>query len=161
MSTGEYYAELENNHHYIIVDEEHDRTYYCPAEAVANDLSRILNDKNKTIRELNRRLYNIKHSVVFEIERKLDNRDEHVAFVTNEELAWEFCDKHKDCYYHEIHITKYRNELEAKRGEVPCCGSCDNASPQIKSDGSSIIFCKSVNQEVTENEYCCSWEHEP
>ena len=161
MSTGEYYAELENNHHYIIVDEEHDRTYYCPAEAVANDLSRILNDKNKTIRELNRRLYNIKHSVVFEIERKLDHRDEHVAFVTNEELAWEFCDKHKDCYYHEIHVTKYRNELEAKRAEVPCCGSCDYISPQVKSDGSSITWCNHHQQETNQDEYCSDWEREP
>lgn len=159
--TGEYYAELENNHHYIIVDDEHDRTYYCPAEAVANDLSRILNDKNKKISDLNRRLYNIRHSVVFEIERKLSDTNEHVAFVTNEELAWEFCDKHKDCYYHEIHITKYRNELEAMRAQVPCCGSCDHASPQIKSDGLSIIFCNSLHQEVSEDEYCCGWEREP
>lgn len=160
--TGEYYAELENNHHYIIVDEEHDRTYYCPAEAVANDLSRILNDKNKTIRELNRKLLiQYQKPIVFEIERKLRDTTEHVAFVTDETLAWEFCDKHKDCHYHEIHITKYRNELEAKRGEVPCCGSCDNASPQVKSDGSNIIFCNSLHQEVSEDEYCCGWEREP
>ena len=49
--TGEYWAELENNHHYIIVDNEHDRTYYCPAEEAANTLSRILNNKNETIRK--------------------------------------------------------------------------------------------------------------
>lgn len=162
MSTGEYWAELENNHHYIIVDSEHDRTYYCPAEMVANEISRILNDKNKKIRELNRRLLiQYKKPIVFEIERRLEHRYEHVAFVTNEELALDFCEKHKDCSYHEIHITKYRNELEGMRAEVPCCGSCDHASPQIQSDGSSIIFCNSVQQKVTENEYCGSWEYEP
>ena len=162
MSTGEYYAELENNHHYIIVDEEHDRTYYCPAEAVANDLSRILNDKNKTIRELNRKLLiQYQKPIVFEIERKLDHRDEHVAFVTDEKLALEFCDKHKDCYYHEIHVTKYRNELEAKRAEVPCCGSCDYISPQVKSDGSIITWCNHHQQETNQDEYCSDWEREP
>lgn len=159
--TGEYWPELENNHHYIIVDSEHDRTYYCPSEEVSNTLSHILNDKNKKIRELNNRLYNAKRSVVFEIERKLADKDEHVAFVTNEELAWEFCDKHKDCYYHEIHVTKYRNELEAKRGEVPCCGSCDYITSQVKSDGAGIIWCKQHQQEVNEDEYCSDWEREP
>ena len=126
---------------------------------MANDLSRILNDKNKTIRELNRKLLiQYKKPIIFEIERKLDHRDEHVAFVTNEELAWEFCDKHKDCYYHEIHITKYRNELEAQRGEVPCCGSCDYISPQVKSDGSSITWCNHHQQETNQDEYCSDWE---
>ena len=40
--------------------------------------------------------------------RKFPERfDEHVAFVTNEDLAFEFCEKHKDCYYYPVHITKY------------------------------------------------------
>ena len=138
--SGPYYVELENNHHYILVNEETGRSYYTPAQDDANEICRI----------------------TFEIKRKFPERfDEHVAFVTNEDLAFEFCEKHKDCYYHEIHITKYRNELEAQRGEVPCCESCDYISPQVKSDGSSITWCNHHQQETNQDEYCSDWEREP
>lgn len=158
--TGEYWAELENNHHYIIVDSEHDRTYYCPSEEVSNTLSHIMNNKNKKIRELNKKLHDIKHSVVFEIKRKLEHKYEHVAFVTNEELALDFCEKHKDCSYHEIHITKYRNELEARRVGVPCCESCEKTEARFKTDGTVHLFCKEYHGFVDKTECCEKWDRD-
>ena len=156
--TGEYWAELENNHHYIIVDEEHDRTYYCPSEEVSNTLSHILNDKNKKISELNRKLLiQYQKPIVFEIERRLEHRYEHVAFVTNEDLALDFCEKHRNCSYHEIHITKYRNELEAKRASVPCCGSCEKMQERFKTDGTVHLFCKEYHGFVDKTECCENW----
>ena len=60
--SGEYWAELENNHHYIIVDEEHDRTYYRPSKSVATTLSHILNNKNKIIRRQREELRKFKEN---------------------------------------------------------------------------------------------------
>ena len=79
-----------------------------------------------------------------------------MAFVTNEELAWEFCDKHKDCYYHEIHITKYRNELEAKRGDVPTCENCKHLSTSLK--GNPI--CRLYDGLTELDDYCNEWDYD-
>ncbi|MBQ2832400.1 hypothetical protein [Methanobrevibacter sp.] len=102
MSTGEYWPELENNHHYIIVDSEHDRTFYCPAEEAANTLSRILNQKNKIIRNLKSEKLE-----VYEIK----SNSKHIAYVIDEELAKEFCMDHKDCSYNLINIAESFQEL--------------------------------------------------
>ena len=109
----DYWAELENNHHYIIVDNEHDRTFYCPAEEAATSISSILNDKNKTIHKLRKELKNAEKrerelelslekltiKPTWEILRECDDKMEHVAYVNLEELAFVFCKKHKDCHY--------------------------------------------------------------
>lgn len=100
--TGEYWAELENNHHYIIVDGEHDRTYYCPAQEASHTLARILNQKNKIIRNLKSK--NLK---VYEITRS----SKHVAYVIDEELAKEFCMDYEDCSYNLIKISESFQEL--------------------------------------------------
>ena len=49
--SGPYYVELENNHHYILVNEETGRSYYTPAQDDANEICRILNKliKSQTI----------------------------------------------------------------------------------------------------------------
>ena len=167
----DYWAELENNHHYIIVDNEHDRTFYCPAEEAARSLSRILNDKNKTIFRLekeNKELQKGKliNNPTFEIVRDLDDRRCHVAFVTNEQLAMEFCETYKDCSYHQIPITKYRTELESLRGVIPTCSNClkfqqgggfiDMVAKVENKDG----YCNWLEDFVNHDEYCSSYEGE-
>lgn len=158
--SGEYWAELENNHHYIIVDSIHDRTYYCPAEDVANHLSRTMNNYVKTIRRLraeNRNLKEVKRAPVFEIRRELDEGDVHVAFVDDETLAQTFCDKHKDCSYGQISMTKYPLELEVARTEVPCCGSCcycDDIPDEHEG------FCNKLDESVSLTGYCNDWMYE-
>ena len=157
MSTREYYAELENNHHYIIVDEEHDRTYYCPAEEASHTLSHILNDKNKTIRRLHGELNAFKRGMVskpiYEIFRYSKGGDvrHHVAFVDSESFANEFCDKHKDCGYGQVHITKYRNELEFARANVPTCSNCKFQKDSV---------CMVSGEMTTLDDYCSDWEYD-
>ena len=149
--SGPYYVELENNHHYILVNEETGRSYYTPAQDDANEICRKLNKLIKSGRR-----------ITFEIKRKFPERfDEHVAFVTNEDLAFEFCEKHKDCYYYPVHITKYFNELEGLRSKVPCCESCDNTETRFKANGEKGLFCKYNNEFVDETFYCEGWEMEP
>lgn len=178
MSTGEYWPELENNHHYIIVDSEHDRTFYCPAEEVANTLSRILNDKNKTIRNKNKTIHNLKEAYdelsrekiiyvpTFEIVRKFPDREEcHVAYVTNEALAFHFCNQHKDCSYYEVPITKNLKGLESLRDHIPTCDNCfkfsqgglaDLISKAENKDG----ICDITDDAVNYDDYCSEWEGE-
>ena len=43
----------------------------------------------------------------------LDCTEHTVGYVADEFFAQEFCNKHKCCYYHPIHLTKYVNELKA------------------------------------------------
>jgi len=152
--TGEYWAELENNHHYIIVDEEHDRTYYCPAEEASHTLSHILNDKNKTIRRLHGELRQLKQGSrpVYEISRYLEDRTCHVAFVDSEELAQEFCDKHKDCRYGQISMTRYMNALEFNRANIPTCENCKHCTVNQ--------WCYLTNEPVATDEYCDDWEYD-
>ena len=45
----------------------------------------------------------------------LDCSELTVGYVSDELFAQEFCDKHDDCYYHSLHLIKYRIELEANR----------------------------------------------
>lgn len=125
-SFGEYWAELENNHHYIIVSSEYDRTFYCPSEEAATALARILNDKNKTIHKLRKELKNAEKrerelelslekltiKPTWEILRECDDKMEHVAYVNLEELAFVFCKKHKDCHYVQLPILGCLNELD-------------------------------------------------
>jgi hypothetical protein len=153
--TGEYWAELENNHHYIIVDTEHQRTYYCPAEEASNTLSHILNDKNKTIRRLRKELEVLKRVKIYEIRRKLDNETCHVAFVGSEEFAWEFCNEHKDCIYGPVPITKYRLELETARANVPTCENCKHYI-----DFKLNSLCGITEELTNPNEHCEYWEME-
>ena len=149
--SGPYYVELENNHHYILVNEETGRSYYTPAQDDANEICRKLNKLIKSGRR-----------ITFEIKRTFPDRfDEHVAFVTDEDLAIEFCDKHYDCYYHPIHITRYANELEGLRRRVPCCESCDNRETRFNKKGEKGLFCKYNNEFVDETFYCEGWEMEP
>lgn len=145
-----FYVELENNHHYILVDEETGRSYYTPAKDDANSICRQLNQ-----------LINSKREKTFEIKRRFPDRfDEHVAFVTDEDLAFEFCEKHKDCYYHPIHISRHLNELEGLRSRVPCCSSCENIETRFQTNGEKHIFCKHNHEFVDETEYCESWRPE-
>ena len=159
--TGEYWAELENNHHYIIVDSEHDRTFYCPAEEVANSLSHILNDKNKTIRRLTQELTAFKRGIrskpIYEIFRYVNDGDDshHVAFVDSEDFAIEFCGKYKDCGYDEVHITKYPNELRYRRANVPTCSNCKHLTDK---NHPISQWCLLTNDPVKHNEYCMDWE---
>ena len=53
-----FYVELENNHHYILVNEETGRAYYTPAQDDANSLAYKLNQQNKTISDLTGQLLN-------------------------------------------------------------------------------------------------------
>lgn len=160
LMTGEYWAELENNHHYIIVDSEHDRTYYCPAEEASNTLSRILNDKNKTIRRLHGELRQFKQGIrpVYEISRYLEeDRTCHVAFVDSEELAHEFCDKHKDCEYSQISMTKYLNALEFARANIPTCENCKHfLNPETYH--SINLWCSLHEDNISLDGYCSEWE---
>ena len=50
--SGPYYVELENNHHYILVNEETGRSYYTPAQDDANEICRILNKLIKSGRRI-------------------------------------------------------------------------------------------------------------
>ena len=145
-----FYVELENNHHYILVNEETGRSYYTPAQDDANSICGMLN-----------RLIQAGNKITYEIKRTFPDRfDEHVAFVTDEDLAIDFCDKHSDCYYHPIHITKYANELEGLRRRVPCCDSCDNSETRFKINGNKGLFCKEHENFVDETEFCENWEME-
>lgn len=152
--TGEYYAELENNHHYIIVDGEHDRTYYCPAQDDANALAHLINDKNKTIANL---MSNQQVKPIYEIQRNFEDRiSSHVAFVNDEKFAIEFCEEHSDCTYHQIHVTKYPLELETLRTRVPTCENCKHLSESLK--GKPI--CRLLNDFTTNDNYCEKWDME-
>ena len=107
----DYWVELENNHHYIIVSAEYKRTFYCPSEEASTALARILNNKNKTIRELKEQL-NSKKPVVYEITHKIGDNECHAAFVNNEELAQAYCEKHKDYNYNRISVLDNPESLE-------------------------------------------------
>ena len=67
---------------------------------------------------------------VFEILKELElfgdceTYDSHVAYVDNEKQAIDFCEKHEECTYQPILITKYDNALEGRLLEVPCCENC-------------------------------------
>lgn len=155
--TEEYWAELEDNHHYIIVDSTHERTYYCPSKDVANTLSHKMNNYLKTIRRLraeNRTLKETKKAPVFEISRRLDETWEHVAFVDDETLAQNFCDKHRDCSYGPILITKYPLQLEGARENVPCCKTCTHC--KLNPDGTKG-FCEECEDSVSLTGYCNDW----
>ena len=156
--SGEYWVELENNHHYIIVDSINDRTYYCPAKDVANTLTHKMNNYVKIIGRLraeNRRLKEAKKVPVFEITRKLDETEEHVAFVEDETLAQIFCDNHKDCSYGQIPMTKYPLHLEAARSNVPCCETCLHC--ENDSDNKTEGFCRVYEDTVSLTGYCDDW----
>lgn len=147
---GPFYVELENNHHYILVNEQTGRSYYTPAQADAHEICGIIN-----------RLIKSGRKITYEIKRTFPDRfDEHVAFVTDEELAIEFCDKHSDCYYHPIHITRYANELEGLRNRVPCCGSCEKTETRFQLNGAKGMYCKEHENFVDETEFCENWDME-
>ena len=67
---------------------------------------------------------------IFEIIKELElfdsfeTYDAHVAYVDNEQQAIAFCEKHKECKYQPIFITKYDIYLEGNLNEVPCCENC-------------------------------------
>ena len=164
----EYWSELENNHHYILVSGEHDRSFYCPAQDDANALAHILNNKNKTIRRLikeNGKLQKGNAQPVYEITRHLEDRTCHVAFVTDEDLAYEFCKTNKDCHYHQISITKYPLELELLKNNIPTCENC----LKFSQGGLADIIAKAENKDgvcdliedaVNYDDYCSDWEGE-
>lgn len=158
--TGEYWVELENNHHYILVDGVHDRTYYCPAQDDANSIAHILNNQLKTIqkqREEIRALRNgTKTKPIFEIIRRFFDRDCHVAFVDSEEFAWEFCNRHKDCTYGQVPITKYLRQLDAMRANVPTCSNCKHFLDKHKVGQ----LCKLTEDVIEYDGYCSDWEYD-
>lgn len=159
--SGEYWVELENNHHYIIVDSINDRTYYCPAKDVANTLTRKMNNYVKIIGRLraeNRHLKTVKKAPVFEISRRLDETWEHVAFVDDETLAQTFCDKHRDCSYGQINMTKYPLHLEGARTNVPCCESC--SSCELIPDDEYEGYCNNLEENVSLTGKCEDWTFE-
>ena len=167
--SGPYYVELENNHHYILVNERTGRSYYTPAQDDANEIAGILNRYDKTTRP-----------VILEITREMhDGRQCHVAFVNDEDLAYEFCDKHKDCNYGPIPITKYPLHLEVQRCDVPCCENCMNHSLAVVNQDEELVdtpltgkltddvnqikyshYCREYKYKVHPEDYCEKWEPE-
>jgi len=160
--SGEYYAELENNHHYTIVDTINDRTYYCPSRDVANILAHKLNNYVKIIRRVrreNNHLKQVKKIPVYEIRRELDESYEHVAFVDDETLAQTFCEHHKDCSYGPLTMTRYPLSLEAEYCSIPCCETCsycDKSIPDEESEG----YCRNYEDNVSLNGKCEDWTSE-
>ena len=56
-----------------------------------------------------------------------------------------------DCGYGQVHITKYRNELEFARANVPTCSNC-------KFQKDSVCM---VSGEMTAlDDYCGDWEYD-
>lgn len=165
--SGPWFTELENNHHYILVNERTGRSYYTPAQDDANEIAGILN-----------RLEKIKRPVIFEIEREMkDGRTCHVAFVNDENIASEFCDKHKDCNYGPIPITKYNLHLEAQRCDVPCCETCIYHKLAVVNKDKKLTdeplvmgkvtsykeyahYCEEYRCIVHQEDYCEKWEKE-
>ena len=100
----------------------------------------------------------VKKAPVFEISRRLDETWKHVAFVDDETLAQTFCDKHKDCSYGQINMTKYPLHLEGARTNVPCCESCSSCEPipDDKYEG----YCKNLEENVSLTGKCEDWTFE-
>ena len=97
-----YVVELENNHHYILIDTVTGRSYFTPAQEDANSLALILNNYVKSLDNQKRKLNGyenvLTNRMVVKSKKECcgDCYYGNVTFLTGEDEV--YCDKHNITY---------------------------------------------------------------
>lgn len=112
-----YVVELENNHHYILIDTVTGRSYFTPAQDDANSLAGIMNNYINTLENQRTKIRN--YEAVLGGNGLLVKKEHHnpscktcryasITFLTGEDGI--YCDKHNDTYDEDYHCKYYEQE---------------------------------------------------
>ena len=110
-----YVVELENNHHYILIDTVTGRSYFTPAQEDANSLALMLNNYVKSLDNQRRKLKGYENvltdkGLVIKPKRKCCKNCQfgNVTFLTGEDEI--YCDKHNVTYSNDYVCNLFKFE---------------------------------------------------
>jgi uncharacterized Fe-S radical SAM superfamily protein PflX len=94
-------VDLENNHHYILIDNVTGSSYYCPAEDDANTIASILNNQYDLLQEQNNKIREYeklldKKGVIIQSTKKICKNCRESSFVYMGDNDEVYCDLKND-----------------------------------------------------------------